>query len=59
MRLRKLLLASALGLVAAPASADSICEWMEFAQRLPPQGPPPAKGPPNRSWSELDLLTGP
>jgi hypothetical protein len=44
MRLPKLLLATALGLVAAPASADTICEWMEFAQKQLPQGAPPAMG---------------
>ena len=44
MRLRYVLAATALGLVAAPASADTICEWMEFAQKQLPQGPAPTMG---------------
>jgi hypothetical protein len=45
MRIQALLLAGALGLAAAaPAKADTICEWMEFAQKQLPQGPPPAMG---------------
>nr|WP_314443428.1 vanadium-dependent haloperoxidase [uncultured Sphingomonas sp.] len=45
MRASTLLLASTLGLAAAtPASADTICEWMEFAQKQLPQGAPPAMG---------------
>ena len=45
MRASTLLLATALGLATAtPASADTICEWMDFAQKQLPQGPPPAMG---------------
>ena len=29
---------------AAPAGADTICEWMDFAKRQLPQGPPPNTG---------------
>jgi hypothetical protein len=45
MRAFTLLLATAAGLAAAtPASADTICEWMDFAQKQLPQGPAPAMG---------------
>ena len=45
MRMKYLLLATALGLAAAvPARADTICEWMDFAQKQLPQGPPPTMG---------------
>lgn len=45
MRLKHLLLATTLGLAAiVPARADTICEWMDFAQKQLPQGPPPAMG---------------
>lgn len=45
MRMKYLLLATTLGLAAAgPARADTICEWMDFAQKQLPQGPPPTMG---------------
>ena len=45
MRIKSILLATTLGLgVAAPAHADTICEWMDFAQKQLPQGPPPSMG---------------
>jgi hypothetical protein len=45
MRLKQTLLITTLGLAAAsPARADTSCEWMEFAQKQLPQGPPPAMG---------------
>jgi hypothetical protein len=44
MRLQ-LLVTTACALVwASPASADTICEWMDFAKRQLPQGPPPSTG---------------
>lgn len=39
MRLTKLLAAAALVTFAAPASADTICEWVEFTQKMLPPGP--------------------
>jgi hypothetical protein len=44
MRYGKLLLVTTLGLAAAaPARADTVCEWMEFAQKAVPS---PSAGPP-------------
>jgi hypothetical protein len=39
MRLHNLFAATALALMAAPASADTICEWAEFTQKIVPPGP--------------------
>ena len=44
MRMRLLLAATALGLIAAPAPAYTVCEWMDFAQKWLPQGPAPSSG---------------
>lgn len=50
MRTKTLLLVTTFGLaVATPASADTICEWMEFAGKQLPPSPsgPPGLTPPN------------
>ena len=39
------LLAAASALVAAPASADTVCEWMEFAQTIQTAAAPPPTAP--------------
>ncbi|GAA4020365.1 vanadium-dependent haloperoxidase [Sphingomonas swuensis] len=39
MRTKTLLAATALGFLAAPAQADTICEWMDFARKALPDRP--------------------
>ncbi|CAA9513306.1 MAG: hypothetical protein AVDCRST_MAG62-659 [uncultured Sphingomonas sp.] len=40
------LLASVAALVAGPAQADTICEWMDFAQKIESASSPPPDAPP-------------
>ncbi len=44
MRLTSLLAAAAILTIAAPASADTVCEWVEFTQKLIPPGPSVVNG---------------
>lgn len=44
MRLSHLLAAAALGLSAAPASADTICEWIDFTRKMIPSPAGPMGG---------------